>query len=480
MNLSSEQRSHQNNKPSNFSDPDTQGNSVSRRVFKGGVLIASTKFGGIGAALAANVLLARFVSTDDFGVFFLLVTLINFGAIVGRAGLDRALVIYIAKNIADGHGSAAREALRKGLRISEVASLLVASIIFGLLFLGGEILFKIPSSVGLTAAVAVGVLLMARLNVLADSLCGYHDQLYRSLFESQSGGLLMNIVFVFLLIPCYFFGEISISVVMWLFAASIGSLLPLAALRLRGVARRHEDPAIKNELTIGDLSYKTMLALCLPLMLSQLLIFASTRTDVWIAGACCSHRELAMFGAARRLTFLISMPLVIANLAVISSIPELYRQKRIAELQRILRVSGTITAIPVIIALLPVTFFPGTILSMVYGSSYSDGSLILTILCCGQLVATLTGSCGACLLMTGHHRTMITTSLVALALLFGAGIPAATHYGAVGLATVCAVTMAGKNLWWLMAARTKIGVWTQVTIPRAIPLGRSLKMLLRR
>jgi len=456
------------------------GSTVSRRVIRGGVFATGSKVAGIGAALVANVLLARFITKDEFGMFLLLVTIVNFGAVIGRAGLDRALVIYISKNIADGQGSAAREVFRKGLRVSEFASLAIATVIFGLLFLWGGILFSISSSVSLTAAVAIGVLLMARLNVLADSLCGYHDQLFRSLFESQSGGLLMNVVFVLMLIPCYWFGALSISVVMWLFAASIGALLPFAALRLQNVASGHQDFAMLKESASTDVSYSAMLALCLPLMLSQLLIFASTRTDIWIAGAFCSHGELAMFGAARRLTFLISMPLVVANLAVISSIPELYSQKRIVELQRILRISGTITAIPVILALLAVVLFPGRILSMVYGSSYSEGALILVILCFGQLVSTLTGSCGACLLMTGHHRAMITSSLVALAFLFGAGIPAATHYGAVGLAVACAITMAGKNLWWLIAARMKVGVWTQVTIPRTIPLGGSLKMLLRR
>ena len=366
------------------------------------------------------------------------------------------------------------------MSISDVASGMISTILFALLYLKGEMLFHIPSSISLSAAVAIGVLLMARLNVLADSLCGYHDQLYRSLFESQAGGLLLNAVFVTLLIPCYVSGRLSIDIVMWLFVLSLGALLPFAALRLRRVSARHTDSVSVKESPPDELSYNIMLSLCLPLMLSQVLIFASTRTDIWIAGACCSHTSLAMFGAARRLTFLISMPLTIVNLSVISSIPELYSQKRITELQRILRVSSTLAAIPVALVLLPVIVFPAAILSMAYGPDYTDGASTLVILCCGQLVATLTGSCGACLLMTGHHRTMIISSLVALIFLFVAGIPAATHYGAVGLAIVCAVTMAAKNLWWLFAARIKVGVWTQVTIPRSIPSRQSLKGFLKR
>ena len=480
MNSTNEAGGQQHRNPLEAVGPSVHGDAVSRRVLKGGVLTAGTKFAGIGAALVANVFLARAVTTDEFGVFLLLSTVISFGAIIGRAGLDRALVIYISKDIAVGRAGAAREAVRKGLRISEVASLVAAVAIFGLLYFGGRRLFDLPQSFGIAAAVAIGVLLTSRLNVVADSLCGYHDQLYRSLFESQSGGLLLNGVFVLLLVPCYMFGLLSLDIVMWVFVISVGVLLPLAAWRFNTVAGRHLDTAVNTGREPSELTYDTILTLCMPLMLSQLLIFVSTRADIWIAGACFTHGDLATFGAARRMTFLVSMPLTIVNLSVISSIPELYSEQRIAELQRILRVSGTLAAIPVAFVLLPIIFFPETILSVIYGGEYSGGASALVILCCGQLVATLTGSCGSCLMMTGHHKTMVVSSLAAVLFLFVAGIPAGLYFGAIGLSSVCALTMAGKNLWWLVETRIKIGVWTQVAIPDAMQFREILNRLMYR
>jgi len=478
-------------KSSPFSDGRiTPNQSVSRRVLRGGMLLTVSKFAGIGAALVSNITLARLIDADNFGLFILLVTIINFGAIFGRAGLDRALVIHIAKNIAKGHSSGARAAFRMGMHICTVASLLTGTVIFGVLCFGGERLFNLPVSVSLMASVAFGILLMSRLNVLAESLCGYHDLLFCSLFESQSGGLLMNVAFLVLLSFGYLGGALSINAVMWLFVLSIGVLLPMAAFRLHVVAGRHRDSdAVKtsrltepvaNEPVANELTYSTMLALCMPLMFSQILNFASSRSDIWIAGACCSHSDLAVFGVACCFTFLISMPLMVVNHSVLSSIPELYSQNRIAELQRILRISSTIAAIPVMVVLMPMILVPGTILGLVYGDFYSSGASILVILSCGQLVATLTGSCGSCLLMTGHHRTMIIASLTGVVVLFGAGTMAAMTYGAIGLAIVCAVTMAGKNLWWLIAAKVQIGVWTNVTIPREIPTLRGLRELLKR
>jgi O-antigen/teichoic acid export membrane protein len=478
------------NSPPSHDESVAKNKSVSRRVLRGGMLLTVSKFSGIGAALISNISLARLIDADDFGLFILLVTIINFGAILGRAGLDRALVIYIAKNIAKGNSSGARDAFRMGMHVCTVASLTAGGLIFGVLCVGGERLFELPGSVSLMASVAVGVLLMSRLNVLAESLCGYHDLLFCSLFESQSGGLLMNVAFLVLLSVGFPGGVLSINVVMWLFVLSIGVLLPMAAFRLHQVAGRHRisDTVNTCELTerrvnehaAQELTYSTMLALCMPLMFSQVLNFASSRTDIWIAGACCSHSDLAIFGVARRLTFLISMPLMVVNHSVLSSIPELYSQNRIAELQRILRISSTIAAIPVMVVLLPMILLPGTILGLVYGEFYSSGASILVILSCGQLAATLTGSCGSCLLMTGHHRTMIIASLAGVVVLFGAGALAATAYGAIGLAIVCAITMAGKNVWWLIAARVQIGVWTQVTIPREIPSLRGLREMLNR
>lgn len=452
---------------------------VSRRVLRGGVLISGCKFAGIGAALASNFALARFTTPDDFGVFILLVTIINFGAIFGRAGLDRALVIYIARSIEEEDSRGAREVFRKGKRISTVASLIAAAIGAGVLFAGGPRFFNLPNSVSLPAAVALGVLLTVRLNVLAESLCGYHDLFFSSLFESQSGGLLMNIAFLCFLTPVAWGTGLTIDVAMWLFVLSILSLVPLAALRLRYVAGRHQNQLRSEKPVSRQLSYGTILTLCFPLMLSQILNFSSSRADIWVAATYCSHRELAFFGAARRLTFLLSMPLMVANHSVLSTIPALYSQNRIAELQRILQISAAIAAIPAAVVLLPLIVLPHLTLELVYGPIYASGSSVLVILSCGQLVASLTGSCGSCLLMTGHHRTMIFTSLAGVVLLVGAGAMAASSFGAVGLAIVCAVTMAAKNVSFLIAARAHIGVWTHAVIPSGISLNSIIRTLFR-
>ena len=110
----------------------------------------------------------------------------------------------------------------------------------------------------------------------------------------------------------------------------------------------------------------------LPLLLIQLLVFVTAQSDLWIAGIFCPHDQLAQYGAARRLTLLVAMPMQIASMTVLATIAELHAQGRRAELERLLRHTASLAAIPSLGALLLLIVCGGPALTLLFGPFYAQ------------------------------------------------------------------------------------------------------------
>jgi O-antigen/teichoic acid export membrane protein len=205
-------------------------------------------------------------------------------------------------------------------------------------------------------------------------------------------------------------------------------------------------------------------------MMAQVLTFASSQASIWIAGISCSHDQLALFGAAGRLAMVVTLPLDMIGLAVISTISELHAQGRLAELQRVLQLTAGAAAIVALLAFTAMLILPATILDVTFGPFYRNAATVLLILGAGQLVSSMTGSCGYTLTMTGHHNWNLSVNLVATVLLIAIGPLAAAHFGIAALALVSATILAFKNVVLLLLVRKLIGVWTHARPAQAATL----------
>ena len=81
-------------------------------------------------ALVTNALLARLLSPQDLGAYFLALSLASFGVALGSLGLGRGIVRFVAESIGLGQPARARQAIRVVYRIG-----LPGALVTGLLYL---------------------------------------------------------------------------------------------------------------------------------------------------------------------------------------------------------------------------------------------------------------------------------------------------------------------------------------------------------
>lgn len=431
-----------------------------RRLLSGGSWAFAGRLVASVGQLAINALVARLLSPQDLGAYFLAFSVVALGAIVGPLGLNQAAVRFVAESMGLDQPGRTRRVVGLALAFGTLGAFGVGLLYVPLGYYLGTNLFHSPALAATAGLVGAWMTVMALQSLLAEIFRGFHDIRQATLF----GGLLSVVLLsVCLGLLWLMEGQATLGAVLLVAVVSVGASLVLAGWRLR---RRLA--GLPRERVEGRVDLVTMFRVAGPLLVTNLTLFALTQADLWILGAFRSQEEVAVYGAAARLVILVVVPLFVVNAVLPPLIAEMYAQGRIGELGRTLRATAALAAIPASLALLVFVFAGGPCLGLVYGDYYRDGATVLAILSLGQLVNVWVGSCGLTLGMTNHQSLYMLISVACGAFAIVAGVLVVGPFGTVGVATASATGLILLSLLMWLGARYTTGVWTHVA-PGMLP-----------
>jgi O-antigen/teichoic acid export membrane protein len=225
----------------------------------------------------------------------------------------------------------------------------------------------------------------------------------------------------------------------------------------------HLPPKAPSEsLKLSATQRQELFSVAAVLLANQLLAFATVQIDIWLAGSLLSPEALGLYGAAKRSLLIAVMPVQMAMLTIVSTIPRLHAQRRTAKLEEVIRGAATAAAIPSLIAIAVLAMFPSQVLTLILGSAYATAAPALLVMSIGQVVLVLSGNPQHVLAMTGRHRIVLIVNLLSATVLVIAGSVGAVLWGPIGLAGASAISLALQNgLLWVLARR-ELGIWTHV------------------
>jgi O-antigen/teichoic acid export membrane protein len=446
-----------------------------RRLRMGAVWVVLTRSLGVGVTMLVNVVLARWLSPEDFGSFLLLSSVLALASLLAMLGLNTALVRYVAESLGHQDLARARRSFRLVAAVAAVSVTSVACLTALALSLTDTRLLGLPVTAGLIPMAVTSLVLLAVLQLIAEACRSLHEIRLASLLSGgQTGGLLSNLVFLLLIAAAVVVVKPTFSTAVALNMTAMLLSLPVAVAGLIWATRQRLGSDAQNAAkhdaaheASSPLPLRSLLGFSTSMLAIQLLTFATTQADLWIAGIWCPHDQLALYGAARRLVLLVALPLQMMNLAVMASIAELCGQRRLQDLERLLRSSALLAAVPAVPIIAVLLLWGGPILELTFGPFFRQAAVPLGILAIGQLFLVGIGSSGGALEMSGnHHASLIVNSITTFALLT-VGTWAAWRFGITGLATASAGVIAAQSLaLWLLAKRI-VGVWTH---PQLRPL----------
>lgn len=429
--------------------------SLRRRLLSGGAWASGGRAVTAFTALATNALLARLLSPQDLGVYFLAFSIVQLGALSGSLGLEQAMVRFVAESVGLNQLGEARHVLSRALILGALGALGAGTVylLFGPII--GDNLFHAPALVAVTGLIAGWLAVMALQALLAGAFQSFHDIRLSTLFGGLATGALLTaslgvlwlqtdrVTLAAALVLAMGSGLANVLLAGWLLHRKV-TYLPL---------QDAESPAV---------GFRRVMHAAWPLAVANLTLFTLTQADLWILGAFRPPEEVGIYGAAVRAVVLVAMPLAVVGAVVPPLIAEMYAQGRKRELERMLRATATVAGIPAFLALASFLLLGGPILGLVFGDYYRQGATVLALLSVAQLVNVWSGGSMVTLSMTGHQTTMMTITVAGGLLTVIAGLLAVGSYGMTGVAVTAAAGIAAYNVALWLAARYKTGMWTHV------------------
>jgi O-antigen/teichoic acid export membrane protein len=425
------------------------------------------KIGATTIGLVTNSVLARLLTTQEFGVYFLAFSIVAVGAVLGSLGLPKTVLRFVAENMTLGQPGRAQRAIYTALGLGVLgafgASLAYFFIVGDLV---GRYLFDSSALVAVIGLTAGWMAISAMQEIMAEVFRGFHDIRMATLFGGlatggRSAGLIMRIMLLACLVLLWL--TIEHTDVRTVMLASLGS--GAASALLAAVFLHKRISSLGTQGTENPISARDELRDAFPILIISLTSFILlSAADLWILGIFRSEAEVGLYGAAARLVALIAMPLLLTNLVLPPIIAEMYAQGRTAELEGTLRSFSTLSGVPSLLVLIVFMLLGGPILGLVYGPDYQSAAIVLVLLSVGKLAAVWAGSCGAVLQFTGHQGSMLRVNLLTSPLFIIGALLVVRDYGPIGIASMTAAITILQNAALVLVARRKTGMWTHVSL----------------
>ncbi|WP_263143609.1 oligosaccharide flippase family protein [Pseudomonas sp. RIT-PI-AD] len=403
------------------------------------------------SGLLLTALLARLLTQAETGQYFILLSLASIGSVVLCCGMNFSVVRLIAE------AQALQDAGRaKGVMLAALLTVAVAGVALGLAFFsapGQALLHRYVSAPGplLTALLLIWTLALAGQALFAELFRGLQNILMASLF----GGVCASVLALGALLVGGWLTPLTLELAVTLVALATLTGVGLAALTLwRQVRRLPGAP---------HLDWRRLAAISLPLWITNLMLVVLVQADLWILNAQGDSAQVALYGAAVRLTQLLTLPLLVLNAALIPVISERHALGDLPGLQRLLRASAALAALPALLAVAIFFGAGGPLLQAFFGPDYAAAQPLLCILALGQLANVLCGSAGYTLMMTGRQQDMMWITLLAGLLMIGLGLYWVRQHGALGVACASALGLGAQSLAMWGRVRQRLGLWTHAS-----------------
>jgi O-antigen/teichoic acid export membrane protein len=440
-----------------------------QRLLSGGAWALGGRILVAASGLMSSALLARLLTPQDLGTYFLAYSILSFGTALGQLGLTGTVVRLVAEDMGLNLFGRVRRVISVVFCVGTLGGLGVG---FAYLLFGDDlatIVFNSPALAAISGLVAGWIMVGTLQGLLGETFRGFHDVRLASILGGQTtGGGTTGVATVGLLTASLFLlwlvnGQATLSTVVLLgICSGAANTLVAGWLLNRRVTRLPPQTPDKDQKADPKKVLREVLSISLPLLMVALITMLRTNGAVWTLGAFLPQGEVALYGAADRLVTMVTMPLAIVTAVVPPLIAEMYSQGRREDLEHILRSTATISGIPALLASMGCIFFAGPIMGLVYGNYYREGAVVLALMSIGLFVSVCAGSSNVVLMFTGHQKAMMAITIAISAATLIAMLATVRPYGLVGV-VVC--RMAGhvlQNGIQLVVVKQKTGMWTHV------------------
>lgn len=423
-----------------MSDGQGRARSVSR------LLALGLRFGAIALNFAVQVVMARVMRLEEFGLVNTALALMNILVVPAALGYDGASTRFVAVDRDDpGRLRALTRRFARDVTLASIAtSVAIAVAALVQRALGGGSLW-----VALALLVVV-VPAFAFLRVAEGWLRGMGSLIWAQL----GSGAIVPMGTIALLLAQRPAGAVGVFGAMAARAVATGGALALAAaLVVRRLRRQVAKPAV-----VGQAEEVAIRRVAIGLTAIGVLSMVVSQVDVLAVSLLAGAEDAGLYSAAARIALAMNVAVVAVNFVLAPRAARLFARQEMRRLQE--EVSSAATwSLAIMLGGGAVVFVMSPVFLRAFGPDFDDAAEALRILVLGQMFNGLCGPVGTVLKMTGHERAAVHALALAVVVdlvLLAALIPAVGLGGAAIATAVCTLVWNGAML---AALRRSIGVW---------------------
>ena len=404
-------------------------------VAKGAGISFSGKITGTGIKYLTQVIIARFLGPDFFGIYALGIVLCQVGETLARMGLQSGTVRYVSIYNSTKDIQRLKGVLKQAIGLPIIGGSILGLVLILLSRPIAEGIFAEPNLTSVLRIFAISIPIGASMNVAASSTTGFKTTKYMVIVT----GLLhpiSNLFFVFLL--CAIGLGINGAVAAWVIAAILGLLVSVYFVKKifpMGMWKR-----IKSVLEVAKL-----LKFSLPLAFGSFLGFILLWMSTLMLGYFRPAYEVGIFRAASQTALLLMIILNSLNSIFSPMIADFIHRKAQNKLDQFFKLT-TRWSFSLTLPLFIIIWLAGKDLLHVFGQEFVAGWIPLVILAGGQLVNAGTGGIAYMLIMSGHQYHKLYGDLLLVILNFMLNLFLIPRWGLLGAATATSISMASINI----------------------------------
>lgn len=390
---------------------------------------------GAGLAFLSQVLIARILGATEYGIYIYVLTWINLLSIAVTLGLNTSLLRFVPAYIARLEWGLLRGLLRRVTWIVLAASLLISVVTSCAVWFFSDHIDKSHVNVFF---IALLLLPLIGLTQLRSATMRGLKLIVKALAPEN---LVRPILLMLLAGSAYWlmkndltaFDLMTLNVVGAMLAFALGTYWLYGAL----------PPQIKYVQEIY--ADRDWIKISLPMFVMSAMTYVWSHADILMLGAMINAEQAGIYAVASRIATLVAFGLVAVNTIVAPMISQYYSVGNHASLQRMITLSAQgVFVFSLVVSI--VLWLSGPTLLGLFGSEFSVGYDVVTILLAGQIVNALAGSVGFIMIMTKHQKEAAWIVSICAAINIALNYLLIPQFGLEGAAIATALTMVIRNV----------------------------------
>ncbi|WP_163329254.1 flippase [Desulfurobacterium thermolithotrophum] len=459
-------------------------------LIKGSSIAFVLRILGIIAGYVFTLLVTRTLGAESWGIFALCLVVLQIASVVGRLGMDTALLRFTAEFTAKGEIDILKEIYKKALTLVVPFSILIAISVYFLSPVLADKVFHKPYLTNYFRIVSFIIVPFVLLWIHGESIRGLKK--IKEYMLLQQSGIFTIAVILFLIglsfLKSHFLPLISysisifvlatISIYLWrkylanlsitsktsmtstpsttptsstLSTTSFSSPTSNSSTVHRSPFTVHRSPFTVNT----SPTYKSLLSVSIPMLLSSSLALIMGWTDTIMLGMFRSTQEVGVYNVALRVSMITSITLMAINTIAAPKFAEFWGKGDIKGLAKVAQQSTKLifwTSFPILLLFL---IFPKPILG-IFGEEFKAGAVALMILTVGQFVSSFSGSVGYILTMTGYQKFHQNVLLIEILFKIFLSLYLVVDFGMIGIALATCISLIFTNIVEVIFIKKKL------------------------